>query len=193
MRTFILTILILANSLIHYSQSQDHLLFKGIPIDGSLTEFVGKLEKDGFTLIETSDEYAFLEGDFAAYKNCYVGISTLKQKDLVSKINVIFPNRTTWSALSANYFELKELLIEKYGEPEKAVENFNSNMRLDDDLSKMYEARLNRCNYVSTFDLANGGIVLSIENDEMSGSFVMLVYFDKNNSEIIKQKAKDDL
>ena len=93
--------------------SFDHLKFKGVPIDGTLKEFVSKMKKVGFTHINTEDGIALLKGDFAAYKDCSLGVSTLKNKDIVSEILVVFPEHDTWSSLSGNYFYLKELLTEE--------------------------------------------------------------------------------
>ncbi len=107
-------------------QSSDHLTFKGVPIDGTLNEYVSKMKQNGFTHTGTEDGVAMLTGDFAAYKNCIVGVVTLKQKDLVSKITVIFPESDTWSLLSSNYFSLKEMLTQKYGKPSECVEKFDS-------------------------------------------------------------------
>jgi hypothetical protein len=77
------------------SDSSIHLTFKGVPINGTLDEFVLKLEKSDFTHTATKDGVAILEGDFASYKSCIVGVSTLKTKDLVNKIAVFFPDCAT--------------------------------------------------------------------------------------------------
>ena len=90
-----------------FAQKSEHLTFKGVPIDGTLNEFVSKMKQNGFTHLGTEDGTAILNGDFAGYKDCYVGVSTLKQNDLVHKIAVIFPDNDTWSTLSGNYFDLK--------------------------------------------------------------------------------------
>jgi hypothetical protein len=44
-----------------------HLTFKGVPIDGTLNEYVTKMKQNGFTLTSTEDGVAMLKGDFAAY------------------------------------------------------------------------------------------------------------------------------
>lgn len=75
------------------------------------------MKENGFSHIGTEDGTAILKGDFAGYKGCLIGVSTLKQKDLVSKIAVIFPECETWSGLSGNYFNIKEMLTENSGEP----------------------------------------------------------------------------
>jgi hypothetical protein len=173
-------------------QSSVHLSFRGIPIDGTLNEYVSKMKQNGFTNIGMEDGIATLTGDFAAYKNCIVVVATLKQKDLVSKISVIFPEYNTWSLLSSNYFSLKELLTEKYGNPLESVEKFDSDTNPDNDNSKMFQVKMNNCKYYTTFETEKGSIQLSIENHKMT-CYAMLSYFDKINSDIIKAKAIDDL
>jgi hypothetical protein len=173
-------------------QSSVHLSFKGVPIDGTLNDYISKMKQNGFTHTGTEDGIAMLNGDFAAYKNCIVVVATLKQKDLVSKISVIFPESNTWSLLSSNYFSLKEMLTEKYGKPSECVEKFQSTYGPDDDNSKMFQVKMNNCKYYTTYETEKGSIQLSIENNEMA-CYVMLAYYDKINSEIIKEKAIDDL
>lgn len=96
---FIFTISTITSFSQELRDTSKHLTFKGVPIDGTLDEFVLKMKKSGFEHIGTEKGYAFLQGDFASYKGCSVGVSTLKAKDLVSKIVVLFQNHETWSAL----------------------------------------------------------------------------------------------
>jgi hypothetical protein len=174
------------------SESSTHLIFKGVPIDGTLEEYTLKMEKNGFMHLTAQDGSAILIGDFASYRDCIVRVGTLKQKDLVSKITVEFPGLDTWSSLSSNYFSLKEMLTEKYGEPSDHMEKFGEREPRDDN-SRMYEVKLDRCKYYATYKTAKGTIQLSIEHDGVNKCFVQLVYQDKINSDIIKAKAKDDL
>ena len=171
------------------ADASPHLAFKGVPIDGTLSEYVSKMKQNGFTQVDTKDGVAMLKGDFAAYKDCIVGVATLKEKDLVSKITVIFPECDTWSSLSSNYFSLKEMLTEKYSKPSKCVEKFQSDLQSKDDNSKMYEVGFDRCKYYTIYETEKGSIVLSIDHN----GFVRLSYYDKINSDIIKAKAIDDL
>lgn len=177
----------------NYSQSSDHLIFKGVPIDGTLKEYVSKMEQDGFTNLGTKDGTAVLNGEFAGYKDCNVGVATLKQKDLVYKIVVIFPEKRTWSTLSGNYFDLKDMLIEKYGNPSESVEKFDSNSQPRDDNGRMYEVKFDNCKYFSVWKTEKGEIELSIQHQGVSRCYVALSYSDKINSDIIKAKAKRDL
>lgn len=174
------------------SDSSKHLTFKGVPINGTLAEFTLKMKNSGFAHNGTKDGVTILEGDFASYKNCVIGVSTLKQRDLVNKIAVIFPDCETWSSLSTNYFNLKELLTEKYGKPSESVEKFQSYTPTSDG-SKMTQVKLGSCKYLTTYETEKGTIQLSIENDGVISCFVKLTYFDKINSEVVKKQALDDL
>lgn len=174
------------------SASSPHLVFKGVPIDGSLREYTLKMQQSGFTHVVTKDGVAMLKGDFAAYKNCVVGVATLKDKDLVSKITVIFPECETWSTLSSNYYSLKEMLTEKYGEPAESEETFNG-YEPDDDMSRIHAVKFDRCKYFVRYRTEKGDIKLSIEHNGVTSCFVQLGYHDKINGGVIKAKAMDDL
>ena len=174
------------------TNSSDHLSFKGVPIDGTLNEYVAKMKQSGFTMLGTENGVVMLNGDFASYKGCIIGVSTTKGKDLVSKITVIFPALESWSSLASNYFNLKKMLTEKYGEPSESVEKFDVYGEPKDDGSKFMYVQLDKCKYYSIFGTEKGNIELQIKGNH-SSSFVILSYFDKINSNIVKQKAMDDL
>lgn len=42
-------------AMISMAQSSDHLTFKGVPIDGTLSEYVAKMKQNGFTHIGTEN------------------------------------------------------------------------------------------------------------------------------------------
>lgn len=185
--------IMLTVSVITFAQkpTSQHLTFKGVPITGTLIDYVFKMKQNGFSHIATKDGTAILKGDFAGYKNCVVGVSTLKQKDLVHQIAVVFPDRETWSTLYGNYSSLKELLTEKYGKPSTEVEKFDDERQ--DDHNKMYQVQFDRCKYYSIWQTEQGDIEVSIEHNSITSCFVKLAYLDKINGTIIRAKAKDDL
>ena len=164
MKAKFLTTLFLLTTVISFAQSQksEHLTFKNVPIDGTLTEYVSKMKQNSFTHIGTENETASLKGDFAGYKDCMVEVSTLKQKDLVHKISVIFPTRKTWSTLFGNYIDLKEMLTEKYGKPTGLVEKFDGGYSPEDDRMKMSMVWSDKCKYHSIWQIEKGVIKLSV-------------------------------
>ena len=193
MKTIFTTLIFALSTMLTFAQTSEHLTFKGVPIDGTLDEYVAKMKKSGFSHLGTDDGTAILNGDFAGYKDCYVGVSTLKQKDLVHKIAVVFPDKKTWSTLSGNYFDLKKMLTEKYGKPTDVVEKFDSYSQPRDDEDRMYKVKFDNCKYYSIWETDKGDIQLSIEHNSVTNCFVRLAYFDKINSAKIKAKAIDDL
>lgn len=194
MKRIIVYLIISLMAFTSFAQTESqHLTFKGVPIDGTLNDYVQKMKQKGFEYITTEDGIALLTGDFAAYKGCMIGVSTLKQKDLVSKISVIFPECDTWSALSNNYYSLKEMLTQKYGKPSEIIEKFQGYSEPRDDRSRMYEVQMDRCNYITTFETPKGSIELSIEHNSVVSCFIMLSYYDKINGDIIKAHAMEDL
>jgi hypothetical protein len=194
MKRIAFTLCFILTVCISFGQTKaDHLIFKGVPLDGTLDEYILRMKKSGFTLLSMEDGFALMTGDFAGYKDCSIGVSTLKQKDLVHKIGVLFPKSDKWSTLSGNYFDLKQMLTEKYGKPVKVVEKFTSNSSEKDDDSKMYDVKFDRCKYYSIWETDNGDIQLSIDHEGVMSCFVKLVYFDNINSATVKKHAFDDL
>jgi hypothetical protein len=198
MKNAIASLIFVITTIVSLAQAQanketsGHLTFKGVPIDGTLGEYTVKMEMSGFTQMSTEDGVSILQGDFASYKNCVVGVATLKQKDLVNRITVIFPEQDTWSGLSSNYFSLQEMLTEKYGKPADSEEQFDGLVPRDDN-SKMHDVKMDRCKYYTTYETEKGSIQLSIEHDGFIRCYVQLSYYDKINGEIIRKNALGDL
>lgn len=89
-----------------------HLKFKGVPIDGTLKEFISRMERKGFEHRSSYDSKERLVGDFAGIKQCTVYVETLDNSDLVSRIIVEFPKQERWEELFDNYKNLKSMLME---------------------------------------------------------------------------------
>jgi hypothetical protein len=193
MRKLFLTLIFVLLIMKISAQNSEHLSFKGVPINGTLNEYVSKMTQNGFTHIQTENGTAILSGDFAGYKDCTVGVTTLKQKDLIYKIVVIFSDQDSWSKLSTNYFELKEMLTQKYGKPTNVVEKFDGDSQPNEDRDRMHEVKFDNCKYYSVWRTDKGEIQLSIDHNSVISCFVKLLYFDKINSSEIKAKAIDDL
>lgn len=178
--------------LVAQTADNQHLMFKGVPIDGTLSEYVEKMKLNGFVVAASEPGTSLLQGDFAGYKDCLVGVVTMKQKDLVSRIKVMFPEQNDWSSLHGNYVNLKDMLIQKYGQPTEVVEVFPSYPSVTNDGLKYTYAQVGECNYKTVFETPKGKVSLYIDKID-SKCFVGLSYTDKINGEIMKAKAIDDL
>lgn len=195
MRKIVITLVFLMILLSAFSQSSEHLKFKGVPIDGTLNEYVAEMKQVGFYYEGIEDGVALLGGEFAGYSDCIIGVKTLQKLNLVHEIVVLFPSQDKWAGLSYDYERLKVMLSKKYGEPDECVERFNSpSYMINDDNGKMYETIMNNCEYYSIYNTDNGSITLTISNDGYSfGCRVKLFYTDKINSKIFEDAAIDDL
>jgi hypothetical protein len=189
----LITLLLISSFSLFAQKTNEHLKFKGIPIDGTLQGYVQKMKSVGFTPIQQGDGFTFLHGDFAGYKNCTIGVATMKGKNLVNKITVIFPENNIWSDLYDTYSILKSMLTEKYGEPANCIEKFQSEYEPKDDNTKITEVQLDRCRYITQYSPKQGDIELSISHTDVTSCYVILSYFDRINSNIVRQKAMDDL
>lgn len=174
---------------ISMSAQNSHLTFKGVPIDGSLNEFVNKMKAAGFTHTGTSNGTATLRGDFAGYKNCFIFVRTLMPDFLVYEIAVAFPYRSYWYEAESDYKNLKEMLTQKYGAPIKVKEEFGS---YTSDDSKFYRLRDYEGFYYCIFEAPNGRLALEIEGAGSRGR-VNLWYTDKTNTAKTEANAMNDL
>lgn len=174
-------------------KESEHLTFKGVPIDGTLNEFVTKMKQAGFTYIGTEDGTAILQGDFAGFKGCIVGVLTLKSTNKVNTIGVIFPEQDDWASLENNYKHLKSMLTEKYGEPSECVEEFQGYGTPQTDNNKMHKLRMDECTWYTIYATPKGSIQLSIDNQSVMKCYVLLRYFDRINTDAVNAQAMDDL
>lgn len=171
----------------------EHLKFKGVPIDGTLREYVSKMESAGFSYLGEDDGTALLEGEFAGVKGCTVGVSVLKSTNVVNLVGVLFPNQDNWASLENRYLLLKSMLMEKYGSPAHCVEEFQMYGVEKDDFMKLQALQLNRCTYYTVFSTARGDIELKINCLDGLDTYVSLKYFDKINTDAARAEAMDDL
>lgn len=190
---FSFLILAFVTSAIALAQNDsEHMTFKGIPIDGTLNEFVAKMKQAGFTYIVTQDGIAVFQGDFAGRKGCTIGVYTFKPSNKVNTIAVMFPSQKDWSSLESTYVSLKSMLTGKYGEPSECIEMFHGNLQPGTDFEKFHKLKDKECTWDTTFRTPKGDIQLSIWSQQLD-CFVLIKYFDKINTDAVKAHAMDDL
>lgn len=171
----------------------EHMLFKGIPMDGTLSAFVQQLKSKGFTYCGTENGAAVLTGNFAS-KNCSI-IVIPNQSNLVRRVGVTFPSHEKWATLANEYFALKNMLTAKYGEPADCTEEFQTYQNQDDidDGMKILYVGLDKCKYEATFLTSKGTVLLRIANLGYKNYSVMLLYVDNMNEAASQDEVMDDL
>ncbi len=169
--------------------AQEHLSFKGIPIEESMTEFCQKLNAKGFTSIGRDSNISLFSGDFTG-RNATVGVTAADDGKNVFSVIVFFDPSKEWNTLVNTYDHYKDLYTRKYGEP--TVSKENNPARSDFNTALMAQVHEGTVVYCSVWNVAGGDIQLSIE--KFSGGFlegvVMIRYRDSQNEEA---KIQNDL
>lgn len=192
MRKLIVSFAIMLITLTSYAQSgSEHLTFKGIPIEGSMTEFCQKLEKQGFTSIGSNNKVALFKGQFTG-RNATIGVSATDDGKNVFTVAVFFDPSGEWNVLVNTYGYYKDLYTLKYSTPtiskEKNPAISNSNTAL------MGEVHSGTVVWGSLWEVTGGEIELSI--DKTSGFYegvVVIRYRDTQNLKTKIQKDLDDI
>ena len=168
--------------------AQEHLSFKGIPIEGSMTEFCQKLRSKGFISIGKDNNISLFSGDFTGRK-ATVGISATDDGKNVFAVVVFLNSEKEWKTLTNTYDYYKELYTRKYGNPVICKENNPSISGTNPSLMGKLNDGL--VEYVSAWEVTGGDIQLSIEkSSEYNEGLVMIRYRDSQN---IENKIQNDL
>ncbi len=165
--------------------AQEHLTFKGIPMDGHISTFVSKLKNIGFKEIASEGYFALVEGEFGG-NDCQVAIYGSKKSKVVHKIAVILDESSSWYSLKSTYNEYKQLLTSKYGEG-TSFEYF-SDPYYEGDGYELGALRNDKCTYTTYFDTPNGDIVIAIAY--AGKPCTTLGYVDEVNDDIAEMEEK---
>lgn len=168
--------------------AQEHLSFKGIPIEGSMTAFCQKLKAKGFTSIGSENNLTLFTGDFTG-RNATVGVTATDDGKDVFAVVVLFDPSGEWNALVNTYDYYKDLYTRKYGKPSTSKEK---NPALSDsNTALMAEVHQGTVVYGSAWEVTGGDIQLSIEKS--SGVYKGMVMIRYRDSQNVEAKIQNDL
>lgn len=171
--------------------AQEHLSFKGIPIEGSMSAFCQKLKAKGFTSIGRDNKMTLFTGDFTG-RNATVGVAATDDGKDVFAVVVLFDPSGEWNTLVNTYDHYKDLYTRKYGEPSISQE-YNP-AHTDSNISLMAEVYQGTVRYGSAWEVPGGDIQLSIEKSTgFYEGMVMIRYRDSQNVEAKIQNDLDDI
>ena len=165
MKKFIatLTVLFIAINIM----AQEHLTFKGIPIEGSITLFTG---------------------DFTGRK-ATVGVTATDDGKNVFAVVVFFDPSGEWNTLVNTYDYYKDLYTRKYGKP--TISKEKNPALSDSNTALMAEVHQGTVVYGSAWEVKGGDIQLSIE--KTSGVYEGMVMIRYRDSQNVENKIKNDL
>ena len=172
----------------------NHLTFKGIPITGTLENFAQKMEAKGFKKTFSGEIGAEFEGVFAGYSDCKIYVIKIPNRNIVHKVVVFLPPKSSWARLEEEYNQFKGMLTNKHGEPALQSETFKEGTSVVSDLSKMSSLKAGNCDYWTEWVADNGVIKVDISpTGDTDDGRIELAYFDKINDALAKKAKEDDL
>lgn len=172
------------------SYAQEHMTFKGVPMDCDMETFASKLEVKGFTRIPFGKNHigrdmVALIGNFAGVDKCCIAIQGTPISKKVWRVGVLFPIEDSWVALKSRYESLKNSYTKKYGKPE-SFEYFKQPY-YDGCGEELQAIALEKSKYESFFFIKpKGGILLMINKAKQ----VVVSYEDEINSTIHTQEQE---
>lgn len=168
--------------------AQEHLAFKGIPIEGSMAEFCQKLKAKGFTSIGQENNITLFTGDFTG-REATVGVTATDDGKNVFAVVVLFDPSGEWNTLVNTYDYYKDLYTRKYGKP--TISKEKNPAMYDDNTHLMAEVYEGTVVYGSAWEVKGGDIQLSIEKS--SGFYEGMVMIRYRDSQNVEAKIKSDL
>lgn len=171
--------------------AQEHLSFKGIPIEGSMSSFCQKLRAKGFTSIDRDNNLTLFTGDFTG-RNATVGVTATDDGKDVFAVVVLFDPSGEWNTLVNTYDYYKDLYTRKYGKP--TISKEKNPALSDSNTALMAEVHQGTVVYGSAWEVTGGDIQLSIEKSSgVYEGLVMIRYRDSQNVETKIQNDLDDI
>lgn len=168
--------------------AQEHLSFKGIPIEGSMTAFCQKLKAKGFTSIGSENNLTLFTGDFTG-RNATVSVTATDDGKDVFAVVVLFDPSGEWNALINTYDYYKDLYTRKYGKP--SISKEKNPALSDSNTALMAEVHQGTVVYGSAWEVTGGDIQLSIEKS--SGVYKGMVMIRYRDSQNVEAKIQNDL
>ncbi|MFI3331633.1 MAG: hypothetical protein R3Y38_07490, partial [Rikenellaceae bacterium] len=176
-----------------FVQAQEHMEFKGIPISGHIDSFVAKLESSGFKkkTVNLNDNACVLTGQFVG-KACEVFVICSPKTKQVWKVAVFLPKSSGWHSIKGDYNSFKTQFTTKYGNPTNSFEFF-SKPYYEGDGYEMTAIKVDKCNYMSFWTMAQGTISVAIGTT----ASIIFAYEDEINRKLKsveeKSKIQDDI
>lgn len=170
-------------------ESENHLTFKNLPIDGKLEDFVSKMQSLGFEKIAQSNDRFYvgykMKGVFAGKDVDILVKGTIKTRTTWA-VNIFMPKEyTSWQQLKESYRELASLYTDKYGAPNEEMEEFFLPYK-DGDGHEMEAIKKNEVVYFSRYDREGGVILVSIDD-----GLVNVSYEDKENGGLFTKEGEE--
>ena len=156
--------------------------FNGVKIGGTIAQMKFKLEQKGFKTDEIKNNVLWMVGKMAG-RNVMLGVVGSPKTKTVWKVLVILTDDKSWYDLKSEYFNTKDILTKKYGEPKDCYAFFSSPYYEGDGYEKQ-AVENDKCTYSCFYgQVEEGKLDLSVS---ISESFHVTIHYE--NVELSKLK-----
>lgn len=167
------------------SNSVKNVAFKGVTLkDQTLSQFTTKMEQKGFSFKkQIRPNFVEMNGNFLNRQSQLFILSTLKDKLVCKTIVYVGLPTDSWEDLKRDYFYIKKLFTEKYGEPIRDFEYFTDSFYEKDGL-EILGVKKDVCRYITFFSPS-----MSVEICEFCQ--IRIIYEDSNNMDILSNEEDE--
>lgn len=167
-------------------KSTTHLKFMGIEMNGSSNSFAQKLKKKGLIAKSVSSDDLLMTGKFAGYSRC-IFYAKENRAGNISRAMVSLPVYESWADLYNCYNRFKNMLTEKYGDPE-CDENEGLPSSAINSMIMLMQLKMGGCHFISTYTTSEGWIRLLMNKE---GGVDILYVDDINDNSDHSDAIKD--
>lgn len=157
--------------------------FMGIKVEGSMESLISAFKAKGFTLNEKTDTYLSMKGKMAG-TTIDVDMAFTPKSKKCWKLLVYLPKQNNWYAIKRQFQEYKDVLVEKYGQPNSDYHFFISPY-YEGDGYEMTAVAVDKCRYSSYW-----GNSMNIEISKFKQ--VRIGYENTINSDLLDKEKKED-
>lgn len=190
MRTKLLG-LVLAVATTLTMSAQEHFTFKGVELNGPLSDFITQMEAKGFVFKNNFENGngASMTGSFMGYSDCELYIFTTPNSKMVRMVKIYLPEEeNSWSSLKSYYTQSVDAFTKKYGAPGDEY-SFFSKPYYEGDGYEMTGVKVDKCNYAAFWELEKGAIFIEISK----WCQVCISYEDNLNTQLSSQEKEQNI
>ena len=167
------------------NRPQGHFQFRGVPIDGHLSDFVAKMKQLGYIeKVQYEEGAVIMEGTFTGRDAELYILYTPKSKTVYS-VGAYLDKASSWYSLKELYTNYKKEFAKKYDGEGYSHEYFEPPYK-EGDGKELKALEEEKCVYATFFPFNEGGVALNISR---AGQLV-IIYSDSQNQELYEAEMK---
>ena len=163
---------------------EQHLMFRTLPIDGSLKTAVKEVKKWGFMGMKIKNVAAMV-GTLDGEDVILTLIATPESNTLFS-VSIIYEGIEQWEELLAQYHTINTSIAAQYGEPTKFINEWEAPYSLDNNPTEAFKEE--KAMYGAIYTVKGGSI--SVHITYANGKLCTIVaYIDEQNAALYKAEG----